>query len=178
MRELFRAAGLALSLGLGGAGMAAAQGQSQTLFSHRAWEVQGVVFDNGKMLCVAQVYDGNAAFSIWADGVGPVRLQFYSPGWTLGEGSADLVLQIDRRSPWNLSNAELYENSVFFNLPNSDAGIRFLTEVAQGMTLYLRNEAGRSVHSYTLSGSNASIRALTRCVDALPTDDGDGNPFN
>jgi hypothetical protein len=51
-------------------------------------------------------------------------------------------VQIDKRAPWNLTNAELYQNSVLFNLPDSDAGIEFIIEVAQGNRLFLRSDDG------------------------------------
>jgi hypothetical protein len=46
----------------------------------------------------------------------------------------------------------------------------------RGNTLYLRNESGQHVQSYTLSGSSASIGALIDCVDVI--EQPSGNPFN
>jgi hypothetical protein len=155
--------------------MALAQ-QSEVVFIRRAWEVRIVRFDDGSAACVAQVSQPGDSFSIWADAVNPVRLQFYSTAWSFGEGdTADLVVQIDRRAPWNLTNANLYLNSVLFNLPDNATGTRFLREVMRGNVLYLRNDRGQPVQSYTLAGSSASIQALIDCVSVL----GRGpNPFN
>lgn len=168
------AAGVALaSFGEG----AYADPVSETVFQHRAWEVQVVAFDDGTTSCVAQVTDGGDSFSVWADAEDVVKLQFYSEGWDFGEGTtADLEVQIDRRAPWSLTNAELYLQSVLFTLPAGDEGTNFLLEVMRGNRLYLRNDGGDDVVNYTLSGSSASIRALIDCVEELGG--GSGNPFN
>ncbi|MFN3644293.1 MAG: hypothetical protein ACK4TB_15375 [Gemmobacter sp.] len=167
---------LALGAILGfAAAPAAAEIQSRTLFQHRAWEVQVVRFEDGAVSCVAQVARPGVTFSVWADNRSPVKLQFYSRAWDFGTGdTANLVIQIDRRAPWNLTNAELYLQSVLFNLPDDNTGTRFLLEVMRGNVLYLRNQRGQPVESYTLSGSAASIQALINCVDGLGTSP---NPF-
>lgn len=157
---------------------AVAEPQSERLFDHKNWMVEVVAFDDGSLACVAQVTDGDDSFSIWADPWNPVKLQFYSTSWDFsGGGSADLGVQIDRREPWSLTDAELYENSVLFNLPGDDSSTRFLMEVVNGTTLHLGNDAGDHVQSYSLAGSSASIQALSACVDALGSDN-DDNPFN
>ena len=85
-------------------------------------------------------------------------------------------LQIDRRAPWSLTGAELYQNSVLFYLPDSQAGINFITEVARGNRLYLRDDSGSDVQNYSLSGSSASIGALVDCGDVIIKRT-PGNPF-
>jgi hypothetical protein len=161
-----------------GAGAARAEPTYQTLFSYKAWEVQVVAFDDGTLACLAQVSDPGDSFSIWTYPDESVRLQFFSTAWEFGEGNtADLELQIDRRGPWSLTNAELYLNSVLFTIPDGDAGVRFIVEVARGNTLYLRAADGTNVMSYSLAGSHASINALIECGDAL-LDPSPQNPFN
>jgi hypothetical protein len=157
-------------------GAALAESESKVIFQRGAWDVQVVSFDDGSQSCVANVYQGGDSFSLWAGSDQLVKLQFYSDVWDFGEGdTANLEVEIDRRSPWTMTNAELYLQSVLFDIPDSDAGVRFLTEVMNGRTLYLRNESGEGVQSYSLSGSSASIQTLIDCVEALnrPT-----NPFN
>ena len=81
----------------------------------------------------AGVGDRGESFSIWTFQDGSVQLQFYSTSWDFGEGdTADLQVQIDRKPNWNLTKADLYRNSVLFNLPDSDAGGGIPVEVAQG----------------------------------------------
>ena len=158
---------------------ASAEAEYKTLYQHKAWEVQVVGFDDGTLSCLAQVSDGSESFTLWADAENLVKLQFYSADWDFGEGeTADLEVEIDRRSPWTLNAAELYLQSVLFNLPNSDTGTKFLLEVVKGNTLYLRDDAGKDVRSYSLAGSSASIGALTDCVDAISSGNADRNPFN
>jgi hypothetical protein len=161
-----------------GASAAAAQAetQSEVIFQRGAWDVQVVSFDDGTQSCVANTYQGGDSFSVWGDADDLIKLQFYSEAWDFGEGdTANLEVEIDRRSPWTMTNAELYLQSVLFNIPDSDAGVRFLTEVMNGRTLFLRNESGEGVQSFALSGSSASIQSLIDCVDALGRP---ANPFN
>lgn len=158
--------------------VASAEASSELLFSYKAWEVHVVGFDDGSISCLAQVTDGARSFSMWADAEQMVELQFYDESWDMGEGqTANLEVQIDRRSPWSLSNAELHLQSVFFNLPDSDEGVNFMTEVMNGNVLYLRTEDGSDVENYSLSGSSRSVAALIDCVSALQSDS-DSNPFN
>ena len=169
--------GLAAVLALATAGVAGAQ-QSEVLFSHKHWEVSVVSWDDGSVGCVAEVKAPGESFSIWTFPDGAVQLQFYSTSWEFGEGqTADLGVQIDRRAPWSLTGAELYQNSVLFFLPNSDEGGNFIAEVARGNRLYLRADDGSDVQNYSLAGSSASISALVDCGDVI-TKKTPGNPFN
>ncbi|MES2144567.1 MAG: hypothetical protein V4516_09420 [Pseudomonadota bacterium] len=154
--------------------------ESEMLYSNRAWQVEVTRFDDGSYGCVAQVSspDGGESFSIWTFQEGGVRLQFYSTQWEFGEGqTADLEVQIDRRGPWTLTAAELYLNSVLFDLPAGDDGARFVREVSNGQVLYLRNDSGKDVQSYSLAGSSASIKALIECEGAIAVGS-PKNPFN
>lgn len=149
---------------------------SETLFKHKNWEVEGITYEDGSVACLAEVDAQTESFTVWLSAEQDVRLQFYSTAWDFGEGdTANLEVQIGNRTPWTLTEAELYKNSVLFNLPNSDEGVRFLVEVAQGSRLYLRAEDGSSVQDYSLSGSQASINALIECGDAIKSKT---NPFN
>ncbi|NJM83879.1 MAG: hypothetical protein HC844_16795 [Tabrizicola sp.] len=152
--------------------------QSEVLFSHKHWQVEIVGWDDGRLGCVAQVSAPGESFSLWTFPDKSVQLQFYSTAWQFDDGSsANLNVQIDRRTPWTLNNAELYKNSVLFTLPGSDAGVDFIVEVAQGTRLYLRAEDGSDVQNYSLSGSRASIDALVDCGKVI-SGRSPGNPFN
>jgi hypothetical protein len=168
-------AGVFVAAILGLAGFANGQ-TSEILFSHKHWEVQIVGWDDGSVGCVAQVSAPGETFSIWTYPDGAVQLQFYSTAWEFGEGdTADLEVQIDRRSPWSLTGADLYKNSVLFYLPQGDAGVNFIVEVASGNRLYLRSADGSDVQNYSLAGSRASIDALVECGEAIGRP---SNPFN
>ena len=152
--------------------------QSEVLFAHKHWQVEVVGWDDGSVGCVAQVSAPGESFSIWTFPDGAVQLQFYSTAWQFGEGdTADLEVQIDRRAPWNLTGAELYQNSVLFYLPDDQAGVNFISEVARGNRLYLRSNDGSDVQNYSLAGSSASIGALIDCGDVIANRT-PGNPFN
>ncbi len=169
--------GLAAAFVAASASGAVAQ-QSEVLFSHKHWQVSVVGWDDGSIGCVAEVTAPGESFSIWTFPDGAVQLQFYSSAWEFGEGqTADLGVQIDRRAPWSLTGAELYQNSVLFYLPDDQAGVNFITEVARGNRLYLRDDDGSDVQNYSLAGSSASIGALVECGDVI-TQKTPGNPFN
>lgn len=160
-------------------GQAGAEAQSKTVFQHKHWQVDIVQSDDGSTACTAAVDAGSDSFTIWVFQDKSVRLQFYSTSWDFGEGqTADLQIAIGNRAPWNLTGAELYKNSVLFDLPDSDQGVNFLIEVAQGSQLHLRSADGAGVMDYSLAGSNASINALIQCSDAMSSGGGDKNPFN
>lgn len=145
-----------------------AEASSETLFKSKNWEVEVVSFDDGTVACLAEVDAQVESFTVWVYPDQSARLQFYSTSWDYGEGdTANLDVRIDKRKSWQLTNAELYKNSVLFNLPDSNDGVRFLNEVAQGSRLYLRSEDGSPVQDYSLSGSRASIDALIVCADAI-----------
>ncbi|MBI1218282.1 MAG: hypothetical protein GC186_07010 [Rhodobacteraceae bacterium] len=146
---------------------AVAGSTDKVIYSYKDWEVRVVAWDDGTTSCVAQVTYADDSFSIWADSQNPIKLQFYYSGWNFDQSTANLVVQIDGRAPWRLNDADLYKQSVLFDLPDTRSGTQFLSEVIYGNTLYLRNDSGEDVQDYSLWGSQASISALTRCVDAL-----------
>jgi hypothetical protein len=149
--------------------------QSETVFARGAWIVNIVKFEDGELACSAEVTQGRDTFAIWSFADGYTQLQFFSPDWQFEGGTANLVVQVDRRAEWTLNNAELTQNSVLFGLENDDAAVDFLIEVARGNTIYVRNAQGESVISYTLAGSRASMDVLAQCEEALGGVD--ANPF-
>jgi len=160
------------------AGAAGAETTSERVYSYKHWDVEIVGYDDGTVACTAKVDAVTESFSIWTYPDQTLRLQFYSTAWDFGDGgdTANLLVQIDRRTPWTLTDADLYQNSVLFNLPGSEDGWRFLTEIAAGNVLYLRSEAGEDVQSYSLAGSRASMSALGECSDVITG--ASRNPFN
>lgn len=168
-------AALVAALATGGAALAEAT--SDMLYSNKHWEVEFITFDDGSVACLAEVDATTDSFTVWTYPDATVRLQFYSTSWDFGDhgDTANLQVEIDRMGPWTLNEAELYLNSVLFNLPDSDVAVDFLTEIAAGSRLYLRSESGEGVMDYSLSGSRASMEALIECADAIAAD---GNPFD
>lgn len=158
---------------------AMAETTTSMLYQHKHWEVEYVQFDDGTVACLAEVDANTDSFSVWYYQDGAFRLQFYSEEWQFGEdgGTTDIQVQVDRREPWSLTGADLYKNSVLFYLPDSDAGVRFLVEVAQGTRLYLYDADGQGVKDYSLQGSRASMDVMIDCGNQISTA-GSGNPFN
>jgi hypothetical protein len=177
LARLAMTAALAAAAGLTGGLPALAQTyESEVLARNKLWVVEMVAWNDGSMGCVAQVSAPGESFSIWTFQDYSFQLQFYSTAWDFGEGdTANLQVQIDKKPLWNLTNAELRLNSVLFTLPDSDAGVEFMVEVAQGNRLFLRTENGEDVQNYSLAGSRASIDALITCGETITQ--GGGNPF-
>ncbi len=160
----------------GSATMTLAETSSSTLYQYKNWEVEFVTYDDGTVACLAEVDDTTDSFTVWVHPDASVSLQFYSTAWDFGDTgeTANLGVQIDRRAGWTLNDAELYLNSVLFNLPDDNSAVEFLGEVAAGTRLYLRAENGDDVINYSLSGSRASMNALIECANTITAD---GNPF-
>lgn len=156
---------------------ALAETTSNMLYSYKHWEVEFVAFDDGSVACLAEVDATTDSFSVWIYPDAEARLQFYSTSWDFGDtgATADLEIQIDGRTAWTLTSADLYLNSVLFTLPDDDAAVEFLLEVTNGNRLYLRNASGEDVKDYSLAGSAASMQALIECADTIISS---GNPFN
>lgn len=149
-------------------GAARAEPQSEVIYSHKAWEVLVIGYDDGSVVCSAQVSNGAQSFSIYADAHDLVRLQFYDESWEFGEEDyADLIVQIDRRAEWTLSDTYLHLQSALFDIGDAKAGARFIDEVMRGNVLRLSNSDHEPVESYSLAGSHAAIDALIDCVDVL-----------
>ena len=75
--------------------------QTEVLYQHKAWIVEGLTFDDGSYACLAEVSDPGESFSIWTFPDRTIRLQFYSEEWDFGEGdTANMEVEIDRRSPF------------------------------------------------------------------------------
>lgn len=140
---------------------------SEVIFQRGAWLVEVVRFDDGALACSARVTQGEDTFAIWVFQDGYTQLQLYSPDWEFGESTANLVVQIDRRAQWNLSNAQLTQNSVLFNLTDESDAVDLLVEIARGNTFYVRNMQGQPVIDFTLLGSRASMQMLGDCEVAL-----------
>lgn len=140
---------------------------SEVLFRRKAWEVSFVAFDDGTYACIAEVGDNNSSFLIRAYNNDNARLQFYNTSWHFDNETANIALRIDRRAKWTLTNAQLDQNSVFFNLSDEATSLKFLREVMRGNVLNLLTSNGSLIERYSLAGSSASILALSECVDAL-----------
>lgn len=149
--------------------------ETDVLFEHKNWKVDIHGWDDGEIGCRAIVGSERESFSIWIFQNGSIQLQFFSTSWAFGaEQFADLQLQIDKRERWDLTNARLSQNSVEFNLPDNDAAVNFVMEIAQGSKLYLRAKGGKDVQNYSLAGSRASIDKLLECGNAISGSSGTG----
>lgn len=154
---------------------AAAQTESQVVYTRGQWEVRVVSFPDATLSCVARVQKSGSSFSIWFDGYSAIQLQFFSTAWSFNNEVGDIVVQVDGRPRWDLTDADMDQNSIHFTLPDNDAAGRFLGELRNGTRLKLLTTSLKLVEQWSLSGSASSMSALADCAEALMDD---GNPFN
>ncbi|MEO6298115.1 MAG: hypothetical protein ABIV25_03330 [Paracoccaceae bacterium] len=141
---------------------------TEVLYRYKSWMVEGITFDDGSIACLAEVTDPGESFSVWIFPDKTIRLQFYSADWDFGDSdTANLEVEIDHRSPWSLTNANLTKNSVLFDLPDQDESVNFVLEVAKGSNLHLRSESGEGIRDYSLAGSSSSIQNLIDCGNSI-----------
>lgn len=145
--------------------------ESERLYSYKHWYVDVVTFDDGTLACEASVQGSDVSFSIWTYPDKSVELQFYLVGENFGSDATyrDISVRIDRRSPWDLSDAKFYKSSIFFTLPSDNwkVALRFLNEVKRGNKLYLFNRHGSEKAWYSLAGSSATMSKLSQCQDLI-----------
>ncbi len=141
--------------------------RSEKLFSHKQWEVLVAAYDDGTFSCIARVQKPGSAFALWESPGGPTQVQFWNRDWDFTPATEDIVVQIDRRAPWDLSNASLEGQSVWFDLPGDAPSRRFVNEIRRGNRVALKSSSNRHVDSCSLAGSNAAIDALIACGDGL-----------
>lgn len=161
---------LAGAIGCLSASVVHAASQSRTVYQYRDWDVRQVTWDDGTSTCVAEVsYENGDAFSVWEDKTQRIRIQLYSPTWSFGskDSYADISFQVDSQNSWSVKKADFYKNSVFVDPPNDGATSQFLSQVKFGKTLYLYDNKGKQQSYYSLTGSQASIDALSTCIGNL-----------
>ncbi|WP_300512900.1 hypothetical protein [Aliiroseovarius sp.] len=144
-----------------------AQPYENYYFGHKAWTVHVVTFGDNSLACRARVSEPGTSFAIWADGYSSVTLEFLRSNWDFYEGREDIVVQIDRRASWDLTDADLSGDQILFQLPGGNASDRFLDEIVRGNQVKLYSNAGEFVEGWSLAGSAASIDKLIECTRRL-----------
>lgn len=139
--------------------------KSVQLFSETNWRVERVTFEDGEVSCVAEVtnHDKSESLSLWKF-EDRYQLQFYSEKWSFGEGRvADVSLKIDDNGVWNMTNAELYLNSVLFKLPADANGNNFMAELKNGKLAVLTSGGDVGYRNYSLLGAAGAVPYLENC---------------
>lgn len=146
---------------------AGAQGYEDYYYSHKAWTVHVVTFADNTLACRARVSEPGASFAIWANGYSAVTLEFIRNNWDFYEAREDIIVQVDRRASWDLTDADLSGNQILFQLPGGNASDRFLGEIVRGNQVKLFSNSGDFVEGWSLAGSSASIQKLIECTRRL-----------
>ena len=143
---------------------AGAQPYENYYYGHKAWTVHVVTFADNSLACRARVNARGSSFAVWADGYSAVTLEFVRSNWDFYESREDIIVQIDRRASWDLTDADLSGNQILFQLPGGNSSDRFLREVVAGNQIRLYSNSGDFVQAWSLAGSSASINKLIECT--------------
>jgi hypothetical protein len=162
---MFRLARILLLISILWTRPANADPKTETLFKQLNWETSRVTFDDGDVACLAEVanHDSSESMSLWRFR-DTLRLQFYSEAWSFGEGEqADIDLKIDDLASWQMTNAELYKNSVLFDLPADENGDKLTMELRSGKTAVVTGDSAIGYRNYSLLGAVEAIPYLEGC---------------
>ena len=161
----------ALGLCVAGLGAVPALAQSiikdELIFERGQWTVSKVATDDGTLYCVAAVRGENAWVNVWIEADGTTGIQFDSEDWGYDISTETFIATIDDRKSLNLTNPEIDETAVYFDLPFERKNVTFFRDLRAGRELYLNNTAGELIARFPLEGSSASIDAVDACVDTL-----------
>jgi hypothetical protein len=158
---------------LAGQAMADVTG-SEMLYHNRFWSVELVSFDDGTDSCALSSFRGAVqSIIIWAGPHG-VDLQVHSDNWSMADRYVTINVDVDRAGFTGTARATEGSLIVF------DLAGDFLSAVALGRTLTVRNDLGERLMVYSLAGSAAAMGKLVECYAAVltPTDpyQGRGDP--
>jgi len=137
-----------------------------TLYSRGYWRLDINNHPDGSQSCESRTVNGeDYVFNMFTLSNGDYVIQFENEGWDFGadELNQDFVVEIDRRGPWNISGTKTANKIRTVVTPPSDGLSRFFTEVARGLTLYLRNDRGIEIARFSLRGTSATLNQHRQC---------------
>ncbi len=137
-----------------------------TLYSRGYWRLDLNEHPDGSRSCESRTVNGSDyVFNMFTLSNGDYVIQFENEGWSFGdqELNQDFIVEIDRRGPWNISGTKVFNKIRTTVTPPSDGLSRFFTEVARGITLYLRNDRGVEIARFSLRGTSATLSQHREC---------------
>lgn len=146
---------------------AAPKKQAAVIFTAKDWTVRRILWSDGANACVAGVTKPNAALTLWADNRHPLRIQVYDDHWRFRPRNHAVRLRVDARAPFTAATAQLFRQSVIFDMPPDAQGAALLSSLAKGQTVRLLADDGKPLQSFSLAGAAAALSMLTRCAAGL-----------
>lgn len=137
-----------------------------TLYSRGYWRLDLNNHPDGSRSCESRTVNGSDyVFNMFTLSNGDYVIQFENPNWDFGPNELDqpFVVEIDRRGAWDLSGTKTGNKIRMVVTPPSDGLSRFFTEVARGITLYLRNDGGNEITRFSLRGTSATLGQHRQC---------------
>ncbi len=151
-----------------------------TIYQHGYWVLDINNYSDGTISCESRTTNSNDYwFKMLTISTGDYVIQFENSGWDFGdvEQPQDFIVEIDRRGPWNISGYK-QGKAIFIKVtPPSDSLSRFFTEVARGITLYLRNDRGIEIARFSLRGTSATLNQHRACERRIFTGFRSNDPF-
>ena len=141
-----------------------------TLYSRGYWRLDLNNHPDGSQSCESRTVNSSEyVFNMFTLSNGDYVIQFENEGWDFGELELDqdFVVEIDRRGPWNISGTKWKNKIRTVVTPPSDGLSRFFTEVARGITLYLRNDRGVEIARFSLRGTSATLSQHRQCEQRI-----------
>ncbi|MDX5359701.1 MAG: hypothetical protein LPL00_00165 [Alphaproteobacteria bacterium] len=158
---------LACLLGAGGTARAI---EWETLFEKGAWRTDINIHDDGALSCESLTRnDDDVTFTYFTHEDGELVMLLHSDDWHFPAAGEDdeYVIQIDRNTPWNVEGTKRDQSIRTVFDPDSDAAPRFFREIYRGSVLVVRNDRGREITRFSLSGSAAAMHAHAECRERI-----------
>ena len=159
-----------------------AQSDWETLYERGDWRLDVNMYDDGALSCESYtVGSSEIVFSVFSWQGGNYSFEFYKDEWKFPSEvtDEDFVIQIDRRPPWDISGSK-QDQTIWVEVANTDRdALNFLTEVARGQNVYLKNTKGAIIGRFSLRGSSATLAQHRDCAASIYSETaGDSDPFN
>lgn len=151
-----------------------------TLYSRGNWRLDINTHDDGSRSCESRTVNSSGyVFSLYTWDDGDYVIRFSHDDWEFGEEGIDqdFIVEIDRRSPWDISGEKFQSVIQLIVTPPSSSIERFFREIRAGRTLYLRNDDGVEITRFSLSGTTATLNQHRGCERVILSSVDRSDPF-
>jgi len=152
-----------------------------TIYQRGYWVLDINNYSDGTIACESRTTNSDDYwFKMLTISTGDYVIQFENDAWDFGDSqlNQDFVVEIDRRGPWNISGYKQGKAIFMVVTPPSNGLSRFFTEVARGITLYLRNDRGTEIARFSLRGTSATLNQHRACERRIFSGFRSNDPFN
>lgn len=151
-----------------------------TLYSRGNWRLDLNFHDNGSKSCESRTVNSSGyVFSLYTWDDADYVIRFSNEDWDFGDDGIDqdFIVEIDNRSPWDISGEKFDTVIQLVVTPPSDSIERFFREIRAGRTLYLRSDDGVEITRFSLRGTTATLNQHVKCERRILTGASSSDPF-